>query len=302
MATQPRPRLLLLFKILIFSMISFFFYWIFLSNDERREVLDAETSKENLFIGCPPFNFTWDSPAVMQALGNRTNAKYQCKRENGLTLSENGKIRLNTEWPNYENHTCEASCAIPKHPYNYTLGPKCIVGKNCDKFNCDFILVNCWRNGEHIHIDVHIQIVENSRDREKQFENLYKASPSKEQAHRSDLYRPDVVIFVIDSVGRFVAKRELQETYKFMTDELKAVDFTQYTQSAFDSRKNALAIFWGEIGATIDRTEYGGTILKENSGCRIYYDDRPNVQFEYETVNNFSSLNTMKRCCWFGSR
>ncbi|CAJ0926831.1 unnamed protein product, partial [Mesorhabditis belari] len=246
--------------------------------NEKAEVLFSS----HIFESCPNYNYKWDDPEILKLLPP-TKEEPLCHRENGITLLLRGEVKMNTEYLNYQKYKCKARCAYLDGGYEYKFGSWCTVGSDCKKFNCDFVYINCWLGEELVHIDVHLQIYEHRRNRAEEFRGLYNGHSIPLQSQvTSKGFHPNLYIIVLDSAGRNPAMRQLKKTYKYLVDELGAIDFKKFQRVAYSSRENAFAAFWGIIGEKVDRKAFGGTVIEKTSTCGYPYDNRHYIQFEYE--------------------
>ncbi|CAJ0930401.1 unnamed protein product, partial [Mesorhabditis belari] len=244
-------------------------------------VFDPYAQAKVAVVGCPSYNYVSDAKNILDLL-THVKDEPECHREPGLTVLENGEVRMAQQSSELNELNCNASCTYRDGYYQYHFGPSCIIGQNCSKFECDFVFVHCFQNGSLVHIDQHMQIVEHKRDRKKVLGDFYRESPSLKLREQADLYQPSVYILVLDAAGRFPAQRQLKKTYKFMLDELGATDFKQYAQVGGNSRPNALVAFFGIIAQEVDRSVYGGTTINASFECSKFLDDKAYIAFEYE--------------------
>ncbi|CAJ0939758.1 unnamed protein product, partial [Mesorhabditis belari] len=265
------------------SLICLTFYWISSEEPKQRVSQKAEVLfSSHIFESCPDYNYKWDDPEILKRLPP-TEEEPLCHRENGITLLLRGEVKMNTEYLNYQKYKCKARCAYLDGGYEYKFGSWCTVGNDCKKFTCDFVYINCWLGEELVHIDVHLQIYEHRRNRAEEFRSLYNGHSIPLQSQvTSKGFHPNLYIIVLDSAGRNPAMRQLKKTYKYLVDELGAIDFEKFQRVAYSSRENAFAAFWGIIGERVDRKAFGGTVIEKTSTCGYPYDNRHYIQFEYE--------------------
>ncbi|CAJ0939830.1 unnamed protein product, partial [Mesorhabditis belari] len=237
--------------------------------------------RDGLFDTCPPYNFTFNDPRILEKLGD--GEVKNCTKIEFLTIFENGRLRINQNFPNYKDFSCAGRCAFFYKNYENRVGEWCeTLQKNCT-YECDVIEVNCMRDGKLEYIFAHSQIFEYNRDRKQVFGSLYRETSSPKV--KADRFHPDVHIMLIDSMGLFSVLRQMPETVRFLREELDAVIFEQYTRTAPNSRDNMFAGMFGEIPIDVDRRLYEAKNLPktlQGDTCEKPVDDKNFIQFEYE--------------------
>ncbi|CAJ0582304.1 unnamed protein product, partial [Mesorhabditis spiculigera] len=257
--------------------ILFFLFWSQIIGFE------LQVADRGIFDVCPSFEYRYDDPAILMELGHTPRHK-ECHEIELLTILENGKLRINEKFPDYEKYICGARCAWFLHNYRNRYGDWCTINEhhNCI-FPCDVIEVKCMLEGRKEYVFAHTQIYPYSRNRSDVFGSLYKKTLTP--AIEKENYFPDVHILLLDSMGLNPVLRQMPETVEFLENQLDAVIFKQYTRTGENSRYNMLAGFFGEIPTAIDRRLYGGGILEpslDKDLCSDPLDDRNYVQFDYE--------------------
>ncbi|CAJ0961902.1 unnamed protein product, partial [Mesorhabditis belari] len=212
-----------------------------------------------------------------------------CNREyTPSTIFENGEISISPNWLK-KVRKCQARCHFYKSVTEFTAGEWVELWPNeWKQMECDFVFAQCiGHTGKIVDKHMHTQIFETD------FRTVT-ASPSHHHSS-SPNFRPDVHIFLIDSVASTQAQRSLPKTLRFLQDQMNAVLFHHLNKVGDNSRPNGYALLLGKRTVADAREIFGASDLKPemkfSDTCFKYRDDDPVIFKEYEkagykTLNN----------------
>ncbi|KAF1759500.1 hypothetical protein GCK72_015967 [Caenorhabditis remanei] len=159
--------------------------------------------------------------------------------------------------------------------------------------DCEFLEAACWENGYEVYGYIHTQII---------------AKPVEKKKNE---HKPNVLVYLIDSMSVGMAQRSLPKTLKFLKTRFKTVEFPFMSQVGLNSKPNGMPLWFGK---QIEPGKLkGGADIKvdwnETEFCQSYLDGEQHLfkdfmehgyktlhseDWSYQTVSSFPDCKGFK--------
>ncbi|PIC36808.1 hypothetical protein B9Z55_015669 [Caenorhabditis nigoni] len=134
--------------------------------------------------------------------------------------------------------------------------------------DCEFLETVCWKNNEtEVYGYIHTQIIP---------KNIPKIDQKEE--------KPNVLVYLVDSMSAGMAKRSLFKTLEFLKTRFESVEFPFLSQVGLNSKPNGLALWFGKQIES-GKLKSGESIKvdwNETEFCEKYLDDKQHLFKDYK--------------------